>query len=445
LPNSNGGTGAGKNGPVRQPLTHLVGVALLLGAIVVGGVGTADAASPSPAITDYIATPNAVPYTGGTVTVSASVAGASSCTFSTISPDVSGLPVTVDCAGGTASTIVVIATNSTELVKHVDVKLTAIGGGSQATGVTIITEAQAPPKPNIADLVGSPDPVPYTGGSVTVSATVNNASECTFSSTSHAISGLPTTVACTAGTATAVFSLPANTTTRTVRFPFELTAAGAVKSATAQGSVTLAPAPPPTISDYLSSPSPVSWTGGPVTLSAAVANATTCTFTATGKAKKAVSGLPATVPCSSGSASVNLAVGANRRRRPGTYTVKLTATGSGTNVTTTTTITVSPVTTPPTIADFAANPSPVPATGGAATLTATVANAVSCTFTSKKSEVSGLPVTVPCSVGSVSTTVSVPASTSHRTHSYLVKLTVHGLRKKTSATTLVTVTGQARS
>jgi PKD repeat protein len=164
-----------------------------------------------------------------------------------------------------------------------------------------------------------------------------------------------------------------------------------------------------------------------------------CTFSAKGGAARAVSGLPVTVPCSSGTATADVSVAENRAKHPRSYTVALSATGSGATVTTTAVITVSAVTTPPTVSDFSSSPSPVASTGGQATLSADVSNAIDCTFSSRSASVSGLPVTVPCSVGTVSANVTVPANRRTRTVSYKVKLVVHGHRRRTKANTVIIV------
>jgi hypothetical protein len=445
LPNLHAGSAARHGDRARRSGSALIGVAVVLGSVLAGGGDPAQATTVKPAITNYDASPDTLAYTGGTVTVSATVMGASECTFSSATPGISGLPTTVACDSGSASTIVVVATNTSEKVHHLLVKLTALGPQAQTTATTIITIDEAPPLPTITHFASTPDPVPFTGGTATVSATVNNATQCTFSSTSPVIAGLPTTVPCNSGSASTVVSLTANATIRPMKVLVSVTAVGPVRSVVIRRFITVGPAPPPAISSYISNPSPVSWTGGSVTLSADVANATTCTFSAAGHAIRTVSGLPATVPCTSGNASVNVTVNANHRRHTASYMVKLTATGSGTNVTVTTDITVSPITTPPTISGFVSDPLPVGSAGGAATLSADVTNAVSCTFSSKSAAVSGLPVTVPCSVGAVSTTVTVPANTRSRLQSYRIKLTVHGQRKRTTATTDVSVAGQGHS
>ena len=64
---------------------------------------------------------------------------------------------------------------------------------------------------------------------------------------------------------------------------------------------------------------------------------------------------------------------------------------------------------PPKIVSFKTNPSSLSNAGGKVELQANVQNAVSCTFSSTK-PVSGLPATLPCSNGTVATTVTFPAN-----------------------------------
>ena len=85
-------------------------------------------------------------------------------------------------------------------------------------------------------------------------------------------------------------------------------------------------APPPTIGSFAASPlSAYGFLGGPVTLTAALTNASTCTLTS----NHPVVGLPVTVDCSSGSVSQTRTL--PRRisgRSPYTYKFKLRAVGS---------------------------------------------------------------------------------------------------------------------
>jgi hypothetical protein len=343
------------------------------------------------------------------------------------------------CSAGNPSAIVTLAANATAVPKKITIKLTALGSEAETSANITVIVARAPPKPTITNIASNPNPVPFGGASTKLSATVTGASLCTFSTKSTLVSGLPATVACTSGTASATVAVTANSTTKTVRIPIEVVASGPEQSTTKTGTITLAPPPVPAISSYNATPSQVSFSGGPTTLSAIVAHATTCTFSVKGKAAKVISGLPVTVACAAGSASTNVSVAANQSRRTRTYAVTLTATGHGVKVTGTTDITISGVATRPTIANLISSPSPVASTGGQATLSATVTNALDCTFTANSPAVSGLPLTVPCSAGTVSVNVTVPANTRGRDVKYKVKLIVKGEKKKKKATVLIVV------
>ena len=77
----------------------------------------------------------------------------------------------------------------------------------------------------------------------------------------------------------------------------------------------------PVINSFFANPGVVSSGGGTTGLAANVAGASTCTFTST----MTFPGLPATVPCSTGSASVSVSFPANTGSSPVTYTFGLTA------------------------------------------------------------------------------------------------------------------------
>jgi hypothetical protein len=81
----------------------------------------------------------------------------------------------------------------------------------------------------------------------------------------------------------------------------------------------------------------------------------------------------------------------------------------------------------PSVSDFTSTPTSLSAVGGALTLSANVANAASCVFTSNKSVV-GLPATLPCSNGTVDEAVSVPANTGRTALTYKFRLAAMGTR-----------------
>jgi hypothetical protein len=81
----------------------------------------------------------------------------------------------------------------------------------------------------------------------------------------------------------------------------------------------------------------------------------------------------------------------------------------------------------PTVTSFAASPLALFSTGGAATLSADVTNATTCTFSSNK-PVTGLPVSVPCASGPVSEGITVPGTTTKKPVVYKFVLTVAGTK-----------------
>ncbi len=90
-----------------------------------------------------------------------------------------------------------------------------------------------------------------------------------------------------------------------------------------------------------------------------------------------------------------------------------------------------------TVTRLTASPPTLTAAGGSLILASTVSDATSCTFTGKTPKsatpATGLPETVPCSTGTVSTTVTVPPNPCCTERSYRFAITVTGTRTKTSS------------
>ena len=79
-------------------------------------------------------------------------------------------------------------------------------------------------------------------------------------------------------------------------------------------------------SSFTASPTTLTSSGGSVNLSADVTNANTCTFSST----PAITGLPATVGCSNGTANETLTIPTDTTASAVTYTFELSATGTTT-------------------------------------------------------------------------------------------------------------------
>ena len=95
-------------------------------------------------------------------------------------------------------------------------------------------------KPTISALSVSPSAVTDGNGWVTLSATVANASNCTFTG-KRTLTELPATVPCSSGTVTEVVDLPRNAGKKTAKFTFKAAVVGPGGKKTAKVSATVEP------------------------------------------------------------------------------------------------------------------------------------------------------------------------------------------------------------
>ena len=183
-----------------------------------------------------------------------------------------------------------------------------------------------------------------------------------------------------------------------------------------------ASSPRPEISSFVATPDSLTAAGGSVLLSATITNADSCTLSST----PVINGLPVTASCASGTVNENVAVPGDPTGRPDGYTFRLAATGATTTETKALKLWVA-ATPAPTVSPPTVTPSSVTSSGGVVTLSATVANAISCTFSSSPA-VPGLPATIPCTNGMVSEQVTIPADTGKRAITYKFGLAVTGTK-----------------
>ena len=95
-------------------------------------------------------------------------------------------------------------------------------GGNGKTVLVVLNNST----PSISSFNATPTTLTSSGGSVTLSANVADASTCAFSST-PAITGLPASAGCPNGTGNETVTIPANTTTSPLTYTFNLSATGA--------------------------------------------------------------------------------------------------------------------------------------------------------------------------------------------------------------------------
>ena len=293
--------------------------------------------------------------------------------------------------------------------------------------------AHAKAVPAITSFSAKPGQLSSSGGTVNLAAVVTNATNCKFTGPAT-VTGLPATLNCVGGSAASNVTLPANTSTAVKTYTFNLkVTSGRTSVNAAPVTVVVAPPAAPTIKSFAAVPAQFSSTGGTVGLSTTVGNATTCTFSSSPK----LAGLPDSVDCSSGSGGSSVLLPTNTTGKPKIYTFKLVVKGVGPTATATATAIVQPPN-PPSISLFEATPPELNSAGGSIGLSATVADASTCTFSSSPA-VAGLPTTVSCASGSAGHSVTLPANTTKKAKTYVVKLVAKGVGPNAIASDTVTV------
>ncbi|HTR90851.1 MAG TPA: hypothetical protein VMI73_03830 [Trebonia sp.] len=164
--------------------------------------------------------------------------------------------------------------------------------------------------------------------------------------------------------------------------------------------------------------------GGKILLSAVVKGGSSCVFSSSPGLK----GLPAKIPCGSGTAVRSVALPANKTAGQQSYKFSLTVSGGGHKVVTKP-LTVVVREAPPGIAKITLTPADLPSAGGATVLSAAVSRSAKCTVSASPA-IDGLPVTKACAAGSVAVRVSVPvtlpALSGAAAQGYHLTLTVSG-------------------
>jgi hypothetical protein len=197
----------------------LVSLAVIL-AVVVPVAGAA--ATTKPSVVSFKVTPTTRMATGGVVTLFASVRHATHCTF-TVKPPVNGLPVTLACSSNKASKRVALPRNTSTLTKSYAFSLKASGSGGSTTAKAVIVKVLS--APSISSFAATPKMLTPAGGTITLAASVKNATSCRFSAT-PAVKGLPATVRCASNTAVEKVTLPANVSASMQSYAFSIKATG---------------------------------------------------------------------------------------------------------------------------------------------------------------------------------------------------------------------------
>ncbi|HTY97233.1 MAG TPA: hypothetical protein VMB91_09350, partial [Solirubrobacteraceae bacterium] len=123
-----------------------------------------------------------------------------------------------------------------------DVRAGLLVVGSVLVFLTVSASAAVASKPSITGLTATPNPV-ASGGTVTVSASVTEATECTISA-SKGVAGLPVSFSCESGSVSREVVMPPNGGEAAVKYTLKLTAKGVGGVAKGKVSVTVNHAEP---------------------------------------------------------------------------------------------------------------------------------------------------------------------------------------------------------
>lgn len=387
----------------------------------------------SPVIRSFSAKPSFLTARGGTVNLLGHLARTSVCVISS-TPPLAGLPKRQSCSGGTERLRVQVLANASSSLRRIVFHLKAINKTKSSLRNSLVRERAAPP--TAGALVADPSSLASTGGTVTLSDTISRASSCEFSS-SPGLTGLPKSEACRSGAVSLTLSIPAGASA--TAYDFTLVVHGPGGTISRQATARRQAAPAPSVGAVSASPGSLAYAGGTVSLSATVANASSCAYSVS----PAIPGFSGATPCSGGSADLSVAIPANDTSTTLNYVFSLAANGPGGSATSSAPAEVSEAAAPPpTVGPVGVSAASLPATGGTESLSTTVANATTCTY-SVSPPITGFSGSVPCSSGTASLSAPIPANSADSPVTYTFSLSAAGPGGTASSPSSATVTEAA--
>ncbi len=394
-------------------------------------------AAPLPTVGAVTASPATLAAGGGSISLSTPVTDATSCTYSA-SPAITGFSGTVSCASGTAAVSVAIPANETGSTERYSFSLAASGPGGTASSSSPATVSEPAEPPTAGAVTADPTALESAGGSVSLSTPVTSATSCTYS-VSPAITGFSGATPCSSGTAELSVAVPANPTASAVSYVFSLTATGSGGTTGSSQSATVTEAAaPPTVGAVEAKPSTLASSGGSVSLTTSVSNASSCTYSVS----PAITGFSGTVSCASGTASLSVTLPSNTTGSTESYTFSLVASGPGGTTSSLSPANVAVEPPAPTVGAVTASPTALTYAGGSVSLTTSVSNASSCTY-SVSPAITGFSGATSCSSGTAQLSVAVPANPTGSAVSYLFSLTATNSGGTTGSSQSATVTEAA--
>lgn len=273
--------------------------------------------SPSPVVHSFTVTPALLSWRGGSVAITASTANANRCVVTT-SPQLPALVADVPSCSEISHTFkLVLPRNYTVAPTYYWFNIIAIGKNGRVDGSPVRIEVDKAPT-IITSLEASPSSFPEAGGVLHLTGKVTNAVSCQFRS-DPGLADLPRRARCSTGVVRSSLRLQANQLRKPEVYRVILIARQyGRRMQRASVVVTVAGLPGATVTSSSVTPSQLGAGGGLLTVTAAVANATTCLLNVRGPIL-----IHREASCSSGTFSEQLLIPANRSKNPEAYTLVL--------------------------------------------------------------------------------------------------------------------------
>jgi hypothetical protein len=262
----------------RRLAAVLAAAAVSVSAVTVaasGAVAQYRKAPAPPSVSDFHATPAQLKYHGGRVRLTGHTTGAATCKFTSGSA-IKGLPVTLPCSGGHPAISVTVPPDHGNGVHSISFQLTALGANKAFSEEGLYVHV-LPRAASITSLKASVTKLPSTGGKVTLTGTMVRALLCIIT-VSPKLAGTPASIPCASGKVSKTLRLPPADGGATESYDFALTAAGLGGSAPTFQTTVFVTGKAPSVSSFTVSPVTLPASGGTVTLSIRVANASECGF-----------------------------------------------------------------------------------------------------------------------------------------------------------------------
>ena len=391
-------------------------------------LGAHAASAPPPTISNFAPSTSSMPSTGGSVTLTATLAASATCTLKA-KPTPSSLVAKPACTTAALSTSVTLPSNVSISPVVYSFTLQAKNAAGRSTATTTVTVAAAL-APTISGFSASPPGLPSTGGSVRLTATLAAAASCSLKA-SPAIPNFSGSPECDLGHLSTTVQIPVNITLSPVTYKFKLKSSNDAGKGAATLTVIVAAAVAPTITDFAPSSAELSNAGGSITLTARLAAGALCTL----KSSPGLTGLSATPSCTEGLMTTTVVIPANHTTSPITYSFKLKASNDAGRRKATTSLLVDR-TIPPTITGFAPSSATMAPGGGHVTLSATVTGDATCVLKASPA-IPGLNTSPSCAGGSVDEMVAIPVNTTTSPITYTFKLKAFNVAAQVKAKTTV--------